>query len=305
MPARDEFPIRDVSSWLTRDDEPMGTKPKVWVQEHRAAPLHLFKYVRRDEVGGTYGDDWAEKLATELAGLLGLPAAEVDLARREDAVGVVSLRIDDPDRLDLVHGNELLAGREPAYDKELRREHPLYTVDAVRACLAGTEPPPGTADDLPDGFAVWAGYLVLDALIANTDRHHENWAVLVDQRTRATRLSPSFDHGSSLGFNVPAARLVRMTEDRTLLRRWCERGRSGHFAGRPSLVDVAAEALALAGPTTRGRWLDNLGGLRPEDWNRVIDHIPGARMSAVARTFVGAVLETNRRRLLDVHDRPS
>jgi hypothetical protein len=46
-----------------------------------------------------------------------------------------------------------------------------------------------------------ADYLVLDALIGNTDRHHENWGILV-KRTPTGRsgiIAPTFDHASSLG----------------------------------------------------------------------------------------------------------
>src|SRR5690606_14933665 len=45
------------------------------------------------------------------------------------------------------------------------------------------------------------GYLVLDAVIGNTDRHHENWGIL--RKKTGTGyvgyLAPSFDHASSLG----------------------------------------------------------------------------------------------------------
>lgn len=235
-----------------------------------------------------------------------MPAAHVDLARRNGDAGVLCRRINDPNRVDLVHGNELLSGREPRYDRDLKREHPLYTVEAVRDGLAGTQAPPdsGSAERLT-GFGVWAGYLIFDAWTANTDRHHENWAVLLDQRDRRARLSPSFDHGSSLGFNVPAPRLAELASDPVRLRRWCGKGRSSHFAGRPTLVDVAAEALVEAGSEARAHWLSNLAGLRTGDWNRIIGRIPDARMSVEARRFVSAVLDVNRRRLLDACDRPA
>ena len=46
-----------------------------------------------------------------------------------------------------------------------------------------------------------AEYVVLDAQIGNTDRHHENWGVLVDLSEESVRLTvaPSFDHAYSLG----------------------------------------------------------------------------------------------------------
>ncbi len=47
-----------------------------------------------------------------------------------------------------------------------------------------------------------------DALIANTDRHHENWGVIMDSnaienglKSPLFSLSPAFDNGTSLGYN--------------------------------------------------------------------------------------------------------
>ncbi|MHB1163969.1 MAG: hypothetical protein ACYC3K_01885 [Candidatus Nanopelagicales bacterium] len=48
----------------------------------------------------------------------------------------------------------------------------------------------------------FAGCLAFDALIGNTDRHHENWAVI---RTSGL-LAPAYDHAASLGFDVPERR---------------------------------------------------------------------------------------------------
>ena len=47
----------------------------------------------------------------------------------------------------------------------------------------------------------FASYLLLDAIIGNTDRHHENWGILrkrVGNRWQGM-LAPTFDHASSLG----------------------------------------------------------------------------------------------------------
>ena len=44
-----------------------------------------------------------------------------------------------------------------------------------------------------------ASYAILDGLIGNTDRHHENWMFFYHPELRSYRLAPSYDHGSSLG----------------------------------------------------------------------------------------------------------
>src|SRR5690606_12050768 len=91
-----------------------------------------------------------------------------------------------------------------------------HTIEVIAQVLDGVGPPPGkTAGKAMDWFA---GYLILDALISNTDRHQENWAVIDDGGERW--LSPSFDHASSLGFQLTDAerdeRLTTSDHQRTV-----------------------------------------------------------------------------------------
>lgn len=58
-------------------------------------------------------------------------------------------------------------------------------------------------------FEAFTGYLVLDALVANQDRHEENWAVLRPLPGGGeVTLAGSYDHGSSLAFNLTDARRI-------------------------------------------------------------------------------------------------
>lgn len=61
-------------------------------------------------------------------------------------------------------------------------------------------------DDM-DGFDIWAGSLFLDAWVAGSDRHDENWGAVTDGSV--VRLAPSFDHGNALGSQVPALKPTR------------------------------------------------------------------------------------------------
>jgi hypothetical protein len=56
---------------------------------------------------------------------------------------------------------------------------------------------------LRDHVWLFPGYLMLDALIGNTDRHHENWGARVlaglGNGRRMAVLAPTYDHASSEG----------------------------------------------------------------------------------------------------------
>src|SRR4051794_26944632 len=107
------FRIVDVSAAPDRT-EPIGSKEKFWFRDPTDQSLWLFKRAR----AGT-GEDWAEKIAAEIAELLGLPHAGVELAHHEGAPGIATKDFTADQRHgDLVHGNELLFHLDPSYPKE-------------------------------------------------------------------------------------------------------------------------------------------------------------------------------------------
>lgn len=144
----------------------------------------------------------------------------------------------------------------------------------------------------------FCGYLILDALVANRDRHEENWAVLRDLGGRVT-LAPSYDHGNSLGFNLGDRRRTMQLAQDPGLATWASRGHAERFEdGRNvPLVDFACLALCDASPGTAELWLGRLHQVTGDEWRAVVSGIP--EMSEVCRTFCVQLLMTNQRRLLD------
>ena len=159
------------------EDEPLGTKEKFWVYNPTDRHPWLFKFART--VGGhTRGEDWAEWVVHSLALEMGIPTAEVRAATFEGRRGIVSKSVIElATNQRLVHGNSLLVESSDRYDPRQQRENPGYTVAAVHEALLGVSAPFATPELASlSGFDVWAGYLVLDALVGGRDRHHENWA---------------------------------------------------------------------------------------------------------------------------------
>jgi hypothetical protein len=278
-------------------EEQMGTKEKFWFRD-LADKRWLFKACREKD-GVVRGEDWAEVLVAEMAHAIGLPTARVRLALYRGRRGIISREVLDPDGGDrLVHGNSLLSRADPSYVLGTRRENPGYTVTAVRSALDEVAPPPGDlADNGLSGFDVWAGYLMLDAWVAGRDRHHENWAIV--SRGTSRHLAPSFDHGNALGFQEHSRRHQHLADERHVLETWAGKGNSHHFAGKPSLVALAAEALGHASPVARSLWLDRLGMVRTIDIESTLDQVPSDIMSEASRRFVSALLDVNRRRIAD------
>ena len=172
--------------------EQLGTKPKFWFDERRT----LFKEGRADT-----GENWAEVIGAQLCELLGLPHATYSFATwtsggDEVRRGVVTANFAPRGRL--VLGNELLP-RVTEYDGTLCYKQTAYSMPRVRAALRSLLPPSGFSESgLSTAIDVFVGYLMLDAWIANQDRHHENWGSVVESRTSIV-LTPAFDHAAGFG----------------------------------------------------------------------------------------------------------
>ena len=276
-------------------EEPMGTKEKEWVHEVDDRDNRwLYKQARARD-GQVRGEDWAECLVHVVAELLGVPSACVALAVNRGKRGVLIKSVVAPDE-DLTHGNELMAQRFPSYDMHTDRENDQYTVANIRQALDGVSAPG------PYGcwtaFDVFAAYLLLDALVAGRDRHHENWAIITKQGAEA-RLSPSFDHGNALGFAETPSSTQKLLSSSAALQTWLNRGRSHHFAGKPRLTDVAAEAMALSSECSRSYFMQRLRDLCLGELSEAAERMPTEILSEEQRSLSLLIVEQNRRRLQD------
>ncbi len=301
-----DFSIRQVDRSLSQSVEPLGSKPKFWFSDgHRRM---LFKAEDR----GT-GEDWAEVVACHLCGLLGLPHVEYELAAEYDGEqyirpGVVCENMAHKSFV-LVLGNELLLAADPQYPQAQRFKVRQHTVEAVCDIVAQLSPP---SEDwmtcVPAGIEsaldVFVGYVLLDAWIANQDRHHENWGALRDGST--LRLAPTFDHGAALARNLRdeerKERLTSKDRNRTLAA-FAARGRSAFYSStasnKPLELREAFRAFAAYAPDAARAWQERLRTVNREEIRGILESVPPARMSETCRNFTLELLLTNQRRLLE------
>jgi uncharacterized protein YaeQ len=132
--------------------------------------------------------------------------------------------------------------------------------------------------------------------VAGRDRHHENWAAIRSDTGRW--LAPSFDHGNALGFQESDERRAWLLAAPEGVERWVKHGRSPHFAGRPSLVNLAADALTLASSAAAQFWRNKLTLATSEAVDVTVEAVPDELLSYVGRNFCRQLLRLNRERLL-------
>ena len=323
----DDDPYTVVNVELPRDArEPRGSRTKYWVRFVGEADRWLLKFPRPNT-----GEHWAEKIVCEIGHLIGVDCAQVELARYfrppvadhemvdaavdqeflpEGELATICKSFlpseDDAAWVDgAFHGWEVLQYEVPGYDTGRvrgQREHSVRNIVRVVYELITDEhmnPRPGWQPLLTQ----LASYALLDGLIGNTDRHHENWMVayVPEGNDAVLKSMPSYDHASSLGRELTDERRRQYLESDGVLA-YLRRGRGGVYGGKrrgPAPSPLAlAEALCRWKPDfTRGT-LERIEGLTEGRIRTAIGRVPPEFMSNVAKEFAEQVVRTSRQALL-------
>lgn len=292
----------DVTQWAVIRDEPGGRDPnKRWLAISPGAPRqeHWLWKSRQVTAGGNERalTDCAEVAGSRLAGILGIPAADCRYAVHDGELGLIS-RNAAPEGFSLntgatylpeIEGYVRISDESHGQDAVGRMHRDEgYTLHAVQQVLQSVAPPPGMST--MTAFGVFAGYLVLDALVGNSDRHPGNWALL-ESEAGVRYLAPTYDHGTALGAGLTDEnRRVKSPEA------FARRGKANPFSPRrQSLVDLALTAVRQAGAVD---WLERVAQLDEATVRSTLE-APGERVSVVAGRFMERVVLANRRRLCD------
>jgi hypothetical protein len=296
------YPIITVAPEAVLESEQLGTKDKFWFNTddgYLGKSQWLFKFPTE----GT-GQHWAEKIACEIAKEMKILTPRVELAVFEGARGSATENF-TKEGYELFHGNQILAGFEPHYQADQRWHQNDHTIGRIFDAIGAIFPEPDAANKAADQMG---GYLVLDALICNVDRHHENWGILRKSTLDGMRgrLAPSYDHASSLGRELRDSD-SKNNRERYLRElgvvKYIERGRCPIFVdgtGKhgPSpfrLVQRCIEIERLATHFRHG--LEKLSYLNPTSFEAIIKRVPEDWMSPLAREFTLSLLIESLRQL--------
>ncbi|MEQ4305235.1 hypothetical protein ABNF97_28290 [Plantactinospora sp. B6F1] len=288
--------------------ETIGADEKYWLAQPGSENCWLFKANNVHKVGGrtwSQREDFSEKVSGELALKMEIPSARIELAEREGENGCVSLNL-CPLGWELQPGvvlmDGLLVDYVPGYEQG-NRTRAGHSLENIHRALADYGPPPGAAvPDWFNAFDVFVGYVTFDAIIANRDRHDENWAVVRPPSGELPgALAGSFDHARALGSTLVEGRMAGLLEAGKIAA-WVERGTAWRFEhdptrGCPTLVEAARLALSMVNSEVRDHWLDRVMHITSTDVGEITRRVPG--MSEVVSTFIEQVVMANRRRVLD------
>ncbi len=304
MPPK--FRIIEVPDDLFPKLEQMGTKFKFWYKDEKHG-FCLFK-----EGHPNTGEDWAERVAAELCELLGMPHAVYRLAVWRSRRGIITQNFLADDE-NYSAGNEVLFRLDANYPKAEKKakKHSIENIFAAFESLKVQIPKEPAPMEITTAKQVFLGYLMLDAWISNTDRHHENWATIrhFENELLNDRLAPTHDHAASLGSilqdDEKRERLTTKDIGRTVeayVGR--SKARSAIYANEAdakplSLIDAFRAASSL-NPQASKIWLEKLENVTIDSVKEIFERIPEERISDVSKEFAIRILETNRQRLLEL-----
>lgn len=213
-----------------------------------------------------------------------------------------------------MHGNELLAGVIPGYDKDKQRGQADHNfpniVTTIETLFTNAKAREHTSLRM-------VGYLIFDALVGNTDRHHENWGMVIKLLTEPpadtaaetprqfqVSLAPTFDHGSSLGRELLGERARQLLADREGIKRYIRKATGGIFRDAEAAKGLApmalVELIAQSYPSLYKPWRERIASMPEHGVLPLMEAIPRSCMSAASRDFVLAFLRETRSMILSI-----
>ncbi|AUV86188.1 HipA domain-containing protein [Vibrio campbellii] len=297
------FIVKELACLNAVDLEQLGTKEKFWFNFKGNETKFLFKFSRDNT-----GEHWSEKVSEQLCHELGIPHAKYEMATLDGRFGIITPNMISTD-CRMVMGNEVLHKDSPThYPDSTNVRVKEHTVSRVIGVLSSDKfLLPESEYDLSDLTAadLFCGYLMLDALISNQDRHHENWAIILDNSDGTMMLCPTYDHAASLGRELlddeRRDRLESKDRGRQIYT-FVRRARSELFKlkkdKKPLKTDEAFWLSVEERPKAKEFWMHKLTELSDEKIERIFSNIPNTVISEVAREFAKQMVLENKKRLL-------
>lgn len=302
------YDIIDISNFNQEEYEPLGTKSKYWCSDSQGT-YYLFKSIETfDSSNNTIlrdGEDWSEKISCEIAKKLLIPCANYDLARDRSTRGVITKNFISSDNAYLVTGNEILKNYSAPINTEIQKKSERQNIMHVYIILRriirnkplGFKSRPG----IKSAADFFTGYLMLDALLSNQDRHSENWGLVATAKGRF-HLAPSFDHAAGLGRNESdETKLNRLTsQDRGQhVSTYVQRAKSYFYLKDKRLRTLKAfEYFGILNPLAALSWLEQLNELTNDIMQAIIEPVPAEVMSDVSKKFAYEMLCCNKSNMM-------
>jgi hypothetical protein len=225
--------LLSLDGWIVEDEGPFpkGKRDKVAVFCPSPAPFDFLvpnhRYLFKEPIHWPKHEHqfWSEIVAYRIGSIMEVPVPPTFFAMKNpDTPGaLIEWFYDYPgQRRRYVDGGIYMKRHVLDYDYKKGKQHNFKTIAGFMRGLAIH----GILDE--DWLEHWAKVLTFDAIIGNTDRHHNNWGLIWDYETVMTGSSvvnsPAFDNGTSLGYEILEEDIDKF-QDINKMMKYIERGR--------------------------------------------------------------------------------
>ncbi len=235
---------------------------------------------------------WVEKNTSELAALVGIPAAIYELAELPGEIKAI------------ISPSYLRPGHYEQSGKMLLNQHfgqknYSYTVNTVFTTIDANDIsfPEGYIpfEPITNAAELMAGYLIFDYWVDNIDRHYENWGIQVNLVTGRKELLPSYDHGLSLGFLLFDEECIGLSPANHV------QNQSSAFLGgrgRSLSMNEMLTNIVVTKPQVAKAWMERIARIEQNTIVDLFDRIPDGWVSDEKKLFAINLLDFNRLQLI-------
>ncbi|WP_159721334.1 HipA domain-containing protein [Enterococcus sp. CSURQ0835] len=217
----------DVTDWEVAAENPSGAREKIWLINPSNKEKYLFKKPQSE--GERIGEVASYCLGTEI---FNLKIPETVFAERAGVLGTISKSFIPEGEQTYLEFQEIVDYFGDDFDEYDLTEYTLMKSLEIVKQLGVKE----------NFFEM----CLFDYLIANQDRHVQNWGILTNQKTNEKYFSPLYDNGSSLFSGYKDEQLLDFLRDNNKFQAYTNRARSLFFyeKKKPKFISILQALLA-------------------------------------------------------------
>jgi len=284
--------------WEIDEDSPFGSgaSEKKWLINSETKQKGIFKFPKGVNIGKPTGEYWAEKVANQLAEVLGIECAKVDIGIFRGRVGSMSYMILKEEE-ELIEGIQYITNIYKEYNQDKFIDYITEEPYSIKMILQSIK-----ETGLENDFLIIP---IFDALIGNSDRHHSNWGIVRNKINGKIRISPLYDNGSSLCCLINPKDVPNFLRDKTRLEslifsksksmiRWSKPNRIGHF----ELVEHIRNKYYDGTISIVEKIRDNLSNTKIKD---IIDGYDDIVINPMIKELLYVFLVRRRKKIIDIY----
>ena len=201
--------VINIDDWEIEDTPAVGSRIKKNIYNQDTGNLYVFKEPKERQ----QAQIWSELIASYIAGdLLGWPVQHSTIAISNGKIGnLLGYIYGKSDAF--MHGEFFCTAIDPQYDTRLGKRHTWDLINKIAQKYMYID------KWCENYFHFWAQAVAFDTLISNTDRHAQNWAIIlkpdaidvsnIASLSNVLSMSPLYDNATSMGCNLESKGLAK------------------------------------------------------------------------------------------------